>query len=70
MGELRRVPWPAWALAVGWLIAAAVLFGAGMWVADSNRYDGCTYVADLGPQPFFACPYGDPRPVVDRSGEF
>lgn len=69
MSSLRSGPWPLLAIVVGWLIAAVVLFAAGMWVSETNRYDGCTYVVDLAPQPFFACPYGDPRPVERLSPE-
>lgn len=62
--SLAAVPWPAWALIVGWMIAALVLFGAGMWVSNTNRYDDCEYVSYMGA---YFCPVTEPPKPAPRA---
>ena len=51
--------WPATTITVVWLIAAAVLFLAGMHVGRTNT-DGPSYAecehAIMGDEPVWACP--------------
>ena len=48
--------WPLVAIALAWAIATGVIWESARHVERTQRFDGCTYVADLGPQPFWACP--------------
>ena len=58
-------------LILSWTLAAATLWMSGRHVERLHRYDGCTYVANLGPSPFWACPAesdSPPRPTETEPG--
>lgn len=61
--------WQVVALTVGWLLAAVTLWQSGAWVERIHRFDGCSYIASNGPQPFWVCPAGSPSPAVPADPE-
>lgn len=40
--------WPLIAILLANLLAAITCFLSGKWVAETNRYDGCEYIAYRG----------------------
>ncbi|MDF2751631.1 MAG: hypothetical protein K0S82_13 [Gaiellaceae bacterium] len=65
-GEVIRKRWPLLAILLANALAAITLFWAGMWAAETNRYDGCQYV-DVGAPSFWACPAERSRPAPPTS---
>jgi len=53
--------WHLAAIAVGWTLAAVVIYLSGVWYAQINRYDECSYMR-VGTQAAYLCPLGE----VDR----
>ena len=53
-------------IAIGWLFAAVTLFLAGKWAGETNRYDGCEYVAYMGA---YFCPVNDPEKPPAKGAE-
>jgi hypothetical protein len=56
-------------LTLSWTLAAVTIWMSGRHVERSHRYDGCTYVANLGPRPFWACPAESDPPAEPTEAE-
>ena len=56
-------------LTLSWMLAAVTLWMTGRHIERQHRYDGCTYVANLGPSPFWACPAESDSPAKPTETE-
>lgn len=43
-------------IALGWACAAVTIWMSATWVERLHRHDDCSYVSNMGPDPFWVCP--------------
>lgn len=51
------------ALVIGWTFAAVTLWMSGAYVERLHRYEGCTLVSNMAPEPFWVCPARSDSPA-------